>query len=269
MPGGGYTIIEVMIFLVVSTALLSSVMALVNGKQERTRFTQTANAFEQDIRDILNDVSTGYYPSAGNSDFECQSTISGSGYSVNFSRVGTASVEQGANVGCVFLGKAIRLGAPNRTDYQTYTMVAARNAAGLEEADTKLLGLLGNPGLVDNDVIPADVEIVDVISKTDSTRNVSGIALVSEFSQVSQLNNAVTGNAAKVTLYEVLDNFDSNAGRAPAPGISGMEVAEQGLIICLQQSGSGGRKAALVLGAGGQQLTTEVKIDSEVPMECP
>lgn len=267
MPSGGYTIIEVMIFLIVSSALLTSVMAVMSGRQERIRFTQSVESFDQKMRDILNDVSTGYYPSANN--VVCTSTVA------NDVQLSTGTAEQGTNAqskdsGCVFLGKAIELGAPSPMDYSAYTMVAAKNATGLADAGTKLLGMSPNPGIVDRHRLLADVEIKHVISQTDSTRNIKGISVVSEFSQRSVLDNSVSGNAGKVTLYEVIDDFAANAGKASTPGNSRMELATDGLLLCLQQGGNG-RKAAIYLGKGGQQLATEVIIDEwpTGPGGCP
>jgi type II secretory pathway pseudopilin PulG len=254
-PQSGYTIIEVMIFLLVSAALLSSVVVMISGRSERTRFTQSVENVERRFQDILNDVSTGYYPSTGN--FVCQAN---SGGGIGFSG-GTA--EQGTNRDCVFLGKAIWFGSSSTTNYSAYTMVGLRNAANLSQAGARLLGAGGNPGIVDNYPILADTEVKKTVSLTDTSRSLTGVALVSEFSQTSALTNEVSGNAARVSLYEVEGDFTSSAG---SPG---MRPASEGVMICLQQGGLFGRKAAIKIGAdGGRQLGTEVLID-QWPEGCP
>jgi type II secretory pathway pseudopilin PulG len=254
-PQSGYTIIEVMIFLLVSTALLGSVITMISGRQERVRFTQSVENVERRLQDILNDVSTGYYPTTGN--FSCQ------GNSTTGLTFGTTHIEQGANRDCVFLGKAIWFGSSGSTSYGAYTMVGLRNAANLTQANARLLGAGGNPGIVDNYSILADAEVKKTVSLSDPSRNLTGVALVSEFSQTSALTNEVSGNAARVSLYEVEGNFPANAGNP------GMQLASDGVMLCLQQGGVFGRKAAIKIGAdGGRQLGTEVLID-QWPEGCP
>lgn len=266
MPSGGYTIIEVMMFLLISTALLGSTTAMISGRQERIRFTNSVETFEQKMKDILNDVSTGYYPSAES--FNCEPDGAG-GIILNS---GGNDNEKGTNTGCVFLGKAIELKSGAGSEYNTYTVVGAKDtvvggktkpATNLAEANAKLLGM-GEPGVVDRNSIEADVEIIKVISRDDTARSVSGIAMISEFSVISTVDNNVSGNAANITLYEVpgdsgSSDFANNAGTPT------MVRTEKGIIVCLQQGGAGGngRKAAIIIGGNNQQFSTETKIDKE------
>ena len=263
VPSGGYTIIEVMIFLVVSSALLTSVMLMVNGKQERTRFTQTVNTLDQDLRDVFNDVSTGYYPSGP--PFNCRSTSAGSP-PVNSVILETGNTEQGSNAvngqGCIFLGKAIELGQPpDKTRYNTYTLVASKNATNLGDAGTVLLGTpsANNFGVIDRDEILADIEVVDVVDEQDSGRAITGLALVSEFSETAAVTEKITGNATRLTLYEIPPDFLTNAGK------NTMQIPEKGIYLCLRQgSGLFARTAAIKI---DKNLTTEVLID-QWPSGC-
>lgn len=263
MPNGGYTIIEVMIFLLISSALLGSATTMISGKQERTLFTQTVTTFDQKLKDILNDVSTGYYPT--DESFGCRLIGAGPTEQIDFSGVR----EQGTNTGCLFLGRATEFVWPGR-HYDTYTLVGSQNGTNLATARAKLLGDPGppsNPGVILKNSLEVDVEVVRVVSKTDTSRNVRGIAMISEFSETSALTGEVTGNAGRITLYEVLDDFLNNAGQ---PGPTQMRPATQGVILCLQQGGLSdinGRKAAIIIGGNQQQLSTETKIDGWPP-EC-
>ncbi len=65
----GYTIIETMIFLAVSSALFISVVLLVSGQQRRTEFAQAVRDLQSRITDIQNDVATGHYFETSN--FTC------------------------------------------------------------------------------------------------------------------------------------------------------------------------------------------------------
>lgn len=246
----GYTIIEVMMFLIVSSGLLVSTTAAVSGRQERIRFSQNTELFEQRIKDLLNDISTGYYPSANN--IRCTSV--GSVLTVT-----SAAAEKGTNTGCVFLGKAIQFGPGSQ--YNAYTMVASKNATSLADAGTRLLGVTPTPGLVENESINSDLQVTKIVSLTDTSRNVAGIALVSDFTKTSSVGSKVSGNAARVTLYEVPPSFTANAGT------SAMNAGSQGVLLCLQQ-GSNGRVASLEINAYTQSLTTQLKLDENRDTRC-
>lgn len=262
MPNGGYTIIEVMIFLLISSALLGSTTIMLSGRQERTRFTNGVENFDQKFKDILNDVSTGFYPS--NESFTCKLTGPVGSEVIAFPPLG-GPAELGTNTGCLFLGRATQL-TPG-TNYDTYTVVGSQKGTSLANAKATLLGAGGNPGVISSNKLDADLQIVKTVSLTDSSRQVLGIAMISEFSQTAAVTNKVTGNAANITLYEILapGTFLANAGKDdPA-----MKPADNGVLVCLQQGGvsGNGRKAAIIIGGNGQQLSTETKID-EWPSGC-
>lgn len=258
----GYTIIEVMMFLLISSALLGSVMTMMSGKQERTRFTQSVESFERKLNDISNDASTGYYPSA--EDFNCSYN---SGNDISFSGTNNLKGENGGigtSTGCVFLGKAIEFQSGGTlSKYTVYTIVGSERGQSLDTANPKLLGE-GIPGIKEENQLPADLEITKVISLTNSANNVKGAAIISDFAQTSGIEKKITGNANRVTLYEVKDDFAANVGKSD---VTKMSVADKGVMLCVQQGGIYGRKGAVTLGAGGGRLSTDIKIDN-VPMEC-
>lgn len=114
----GYTIVEAMIFLAVTGAMFLSMMAFISGRRERTEFALAARNFEASLNDIANDVQDGYYSNvtANGSGFSCapnSGTISNTNSGVNIS-VSAGTGGQGANRGCLFIGKAIQF-SPNGT----------------------------------------------------------------------------------------------------------------------------------------------------------
>jgi prepilin-type N-terminal cleavage/methylation domain-containing protein len=98
----GFTIVEVMIVLAVSSIILLSAITLVNGRQNHTEFTTGIDSLQQQLQQIVNETASGYFPGVGG--FTCQAAGSGP---VTFSGGAKA---QGTNQGCVFLGKAIQFG---------------------------------------------------------------------------------------------------------------------------------------------------------------
>ena len=102
---GGFTIVEVLIVLAVSSILLVSAITLINGRQGRAEFTTGVNSGLQQIQQLINETGSGYYPNDG--DFTCIGNAAGP---VKFSLAPQGSTSQGTNSGCIFLGKALQFG---------------------------------------------------------------------------------------------------------------------------------------------------------------
>ncbi|HEY4161085.1 MAG TPA: prepilin-type N-terminal cleavage/methylation domain-containing protein [Candidatus Saccharimonadales bacterium] len=106
----GFTIIEVLIVLAISSALLISAAALISGRQANTEFTTGINNVQQQLQQIINETASGYYPNAG--DFTCRGSTDGG--SITFQKASPS--QQGTNYGCIFLGKAIQFGLGSSGD---------------------------------------------------------------------------------------------------------------------------------------------------------
>jgi hypothetical protein len=134
---GGFTIIETLIVLGVSTALLVTTASVFGGQQRRTQFTQGVRDLESKVQDVVNDVATGNYPIAKG--LKCTPNYSSIGPSV------TANVasEPGTNSGCVLAGRAL-LFRPDRVDIYTlvgnrYKNSALEPASSFAEAQVKIV----------------------------------------------------------------------------------------------------------------------------------
>ena len=99
----GYTIIEVLVFLSVSGALLVAAGALISGRQERTLFSDGINDMTLQLQDTLNDVSTGLYSTNGS--VRCEATAGGE------IAVQPSGGQQGTSTNCIFSGKLINFPA--------------------------------------------------------------------------------------------------------------------------------------------------------------
>ena len=103
---GGYTVLEVVIFLTVSAAIFTSAMALMGGQNAKTQFSQSMRDIQSKMQDWLNDVSTGF--AGGDTDpiasYVCNAPSSGA---ITLSKpVGGAPSPTPA---CIFLGKAVQI----------------------------------------------------------------------------------------------------------------------------------------------------------------
>jgi type II secretory pathway pseudopilin PulG len=166
----GYTILETMIFLVISGALLSSATILFDGRIQRAQFTQGVQQLDAHIRSTISEVASGTY--TDDNTFYCRLTASGP-------QVGTASFEenQGTRQACIFAGKVTHFaitsdGSPPCTEsggaitadsecslVNTYTTVGLRTdfsqptfTSAIQSKPVPINGFTsggGNPDLID------------------------------------------------------------------------------------------------------------------------
>lgn len=104
----GYTVIETMIFLIVSAGLFAGAVAGYSSRQRAVEFNQGVRDFQSRLQDTINEVATGYYPSVGsNRCFAPNNFANEAPYFLPPSTI------QGT---CVYLGKVIAVGlSPNCT----------------------------------------------------------------------------------------------------------------------------------------------------------
>ena len=124
----GFTIVEVLIVLAITGALFVAAAVMISGSQNRAGFNQAVQQLQSQIQQVMNDVSTGYFPNSAN--FQCSANAGGP---VVLSSVGANG--QGANAGCIFAGKVLsfQLGTSDPQKYGIFTVAAAqKNAAGQE-----------------------------------------------------------------------------------------------------------------------------------------
>lgn len=124
---GGFTIIETLIVIAVSGLLLLSAMLLIVGQQNKVQFTQSIQEIQSAIQQTMSEVGTGYYSNPGN--MRCEGT------SGNL-RITSGNREQGANTGCIFIGKVMQFGVRD-TDPQNYIV---HSVAGLQDIGANITG---------------------------------------------------------------------------------------------------------------------------------
>jgi type II secretory pathway pseudopilin PulG len=122
----GFTIVETIIVLAVSSLLATSVMLLVNGRQNKTMFQVASNDLKQQLEQIINETASGYYPT--NDDFTC------SGSTGNHPVITAVNQQQGKNDSCIFLGKALAFNIGDSSSglgpaaYIVYPLIGNRTA---------------------------------------------------------------------------------------------------------------------------------------------
>ena len=133
----GYTILEAMLFITISSSMFILAMISFSGRQQQVQFTQAVRELDAKILDTINDVTTGYFPNDGS----LQCSISASPRPV----ISVAAVEkgQGTNDDCVMVGKAVQFypddGISNTEDQSlmyTYNIVGKRVTSGGESTQS-------------------------------------------------------------------------------------------------------------------------------------
>ena len=95
----GFTIVEVLIFLAVSSALMVSAFTLISGSQNKAAFTVGINDLQQQINTVVNNVSNGYYAESATA----QGCTVDSAGALQFSSTGS----KGTSSQCIFLGRVV------------------------------------------------------------------------------------------------------------------------------------------------------------------
>ena len=201
----GYTIVEVMIVLAVSSVMFVIAANFINGKQAKTSFTQGVNSLSAQIQDIIDDVVDGKY-----SDVAVSCTESSS--SVNITPV---AQPQGTNAQCVFRGKLIHFYGPvnDRTKYEVIPLVDLRNPPSGTATDLSRIN--SSSTLVQKELIPQRLNVVSGIVtplsgtevnaynigflQSSGTRNDSGIGYKSGTQSVNLVYVPVSSNMPNTT----------------------------------------------------------------------
>ncbi len=281
-----YTIVEVMIFLAVSSLLFALIAGSVNGQQSKTQFVGSARNFESRLLDLANDVSTGLYDRL--SDYSCSSTPT---TDVAISAVG---VGRGQNSGCIFVGQVLQF-TPGKTTFLRYPVVGkqqlvssgiVQEAASMTDARPLALvkgsnALYGSFPAGFNQSRQESMLFGATVRKVTYDKGVGGPIIVNGFMFATTFASYNSGNP-------VLSSGDVQTNLVPlqplpptwvTPQVGADYIASlasggwnaavinplKGIAICLEDSANNPKRHAdLVLGGSGRQLTTNLTINEGV-----
>lgn len=248
----GYTLLEVMIVLAVSTLVFVAIAATFSGRQARVEFTQALRNYESGLQNIISDVAEGSYQSG----FTCQASSAGG--SPTFSN-GTQN--PGSNLGCIFLGKIV---ASEQNQSDVLTIVGRRTVSN----STRDVSTLPEAAPV---AVRPPASSVDVTVRLAHTFNLEvrrvvdladGITQVAAFGFVHQLGGGIASSGTSsrsVLLYGIPNSIVApNAAGAAASALGTLTPLNSGLVICIQ--GGNGQRAEMRIGENNSQTAfiTEV-----------
>ncbi|HZL07889.1 MAG TPA: prepilin-type N-terminal cleavage/methylation domain-containing protein [Candidatus Dormibacteraeota bacterium] len=257
MKGGkktplGYTIIEVMIVLAVSGVIFLIAINFINGKQERTSFTEGLNDTASRIQNVIEQVTDGQY-----SDILLQCSWNGPGTPTMVSPVVSPSPTQGTNSNCVFLGKLISFTYPAVNQYQVVSMAAGRSDAAnglsptLANVDPAIISSLTATQTIQQALNLTGMSVTDTTG-AKHTNTYYNIGFVQGLGAGDGVGTFKSGAQTISMVYSSLSPVSIN--NATTTTLVGLTQAEAS-VICLSD---GTQSAQIILGTNNNQLSVNV-----------
>lgn len=258
----GFTIVETLIFLAVSSVLLVSALALVNGAQHRTEFTQAINDLDQQINNVFNDVANGYYPNSSN--FTCTKT----GANVQIA-TSAGPVPQGTNTDCVFLGKVTHFTSGD--NFLVFSVAGLRQFSGPPVREVRTLVEADPTAISFTDTVPTIPDVTNVqpykngirvFRVKDPATNLR-YASIGIFTTLADYNGSVirSGGTSLQIVPINTSVLSDNQGRAARiiNTQAGTSSVADGVVVCID-SGSTNQHAVLTIGGRGRKTNTTLDI---------
>ncbi len=268
---GGYTILEVLIVMIISSFMFLIASTFISGKQQKTEFNQGVRELASRIQDVYQQVASGRYSD------EYLSCSFSSGSPVTSA---IASPSQGTNNNCEFLGKFMHLSENNDTSYEIFTVVGGRINSTTGQPITNLID--ANPAAVAAPTMSPDLTIQQTTPESLIVKNVSYIPINNSsyyssfaFGFMQSLGTRASAGEGLVTSGQSIIMYyipNIHAHGSPASVISGIgpnlqfrqSISED---ICVTDNKY---SADIIIGgAGGSQLNVITKNDGLNPCIVP
>jgi prepilin-type N-terminal cleavage/methylation domain-containing protein len=253
----GYTIIEVMIVLAVSGVMFVLAASFINGKQERTAFTEGVNDTASRLQDVIEQVGDGEY-----SDIKLNCQFNGS--QTTFPTT-LPSQNQGANSPCVFLGKLWyfpTLPAPTSetSAYQVLSIAGGRAVDTAGSPPTEITDLTNaHPAVITtlNSAQTINQQLtVRRIYVNGAVKSIKAFGFLQSQGSLDSVTGALQSGAQTVSLYYV--NSSTFAPTVTTPAVPSLTAAKS-VSLCLTDDT---RYALIDVGANnGNALSVNITIE--------
>lgn len=273
---GGFTILETIIVLTVTIALLGSMLALFQGRIPRTQFAKAVNELSVRLTDVATQVADGNYPEI--SKIKCSVDASG----LPKLEIEASAEGQGTNQDCIFLGQAIKFGEQNcHTAGEECDTLKIFTVAGLREygpsGNKQVVNSLSNASPNSSNLVAVqDYKIgygLQVVKAyyIDDTNEVEGVAYLQQFgSSVNAVGDPE--GILPINLYPIGGNVGGSPDGdfAGTTGVQTLKNASPATIKVCLKSGTSDQYAILDLGLGGNAGDVQQRIlnKSDWNTEC-
>lgn len=190
---GGYTVIEVMLFLAISGVIFAGAAYVFSGQQNKTSFEQGMRDLSSQLQKYVGEVSTSVF--TGGANYTC--TVSAGGRA----QLNAGSPGQGTNQACIFLGRAIQV-VPNQQKVYIYSVLGNKNTSN-NESVTSFADAMPEPA------ISADADLTEEYFTSWGKVSSAKITTTSDIKSTSTL----------VGFYNSLQDGYQNSGVAGAQSV--------------------------------------------------
>ncbi len=262
---GGYTILEVMIFLAVSSVMFIYAVIAIGGRQKQVQYSQAVRETENQFSDAVNDIASGFFPKQNN--IIC--TKSGSGALERVAFV-AGSKEQGSSDSCASVGKVLMFNVDGvePSQYLLGTLVGVKppfsQAALPSVIDMKpRLAYDPTPGvglnLNENKPLRFGIRVTKIFNNASPSKEYGMLAVAAGFdaSAASQKNGLMQTvlYASTIGFNQSVDNYAQEI-----EGLNKLTIEQpaDGVSVCLSYDG---RLARIVIGERGDPTNIRSELD--------
>ncbi len=274
---GGYTIVEVMIVLAVSSAILVGVLTSVSGQQHKTEFSQAINDIDAKIRQVISNVGNGYYENSGN--FSCSAPGNAG------PQLTPGTNNQGANQDCIFIGRAMQFAVGgDASAYNIYNVIGQRQKNATDNAttlaETKPIAMAPPNTGATQDMVESGSLLYGLSAAKmyythpvgGSPSPVSAVSFISTFPQLGQQSSSQTVQLIPIQNTSNIGNPSAdksqNATVNQIKAANMTLVPDDGVTICFKSGGTD-QYGIIRIGVQNSQLTTNVLIQTSAQATDP
>lgn len=264
----GFTIVETLIFLAVSSLILVSTLTLVGGAQRKNEFNQGVRDFQQQIDDLIDNVTTGYTASQEN--FTCDTT---SGKPEIKAASPGSGTKLGQNNNCIFIGKVLQFA--DQGQFDVYSVVGLRTTDGstivkdIVEAKPRVSALpniLVVQQKIRNNLVPktikrnptgAALSAIGFFSTVNTQDEVAGNSGAQQIDLLALNDGALPSSLAVANLPGWFNNTWANSSTFDQEYLSARNPAD-GISICFVGPGKD-QNATITIGGSDNQATSKLE----------
>lgn len=251
----GFTIVETLLVLAISSAIFLAIIGTMSGRQGKAQFSQATKNIQADVQQTINEVGAGFYPSGNN--FKCNGASGKPVFSASVSN-------QGTNQDCVFLGKVIQFKVQG-TDPEQYNIfsIAGLRACGGKTTCTTLAG--AKPQVINGGGF--DVTETKTLSYGLSVKSATAgaVGFISELGSLDDGGNYNSGTqpvdlmpvqgttigTSKSSMINAVNSSLATSAANPAGGFT----------VCFQSGGTS-QTALMTIGSDGHDLAVKMEVKS-------
>lgn len=253
----GFTIVETMIFLAVSAALLTSALALISGSQNKSQFSVAMNDVQQEITKVINNVTNGYYPS----------TTTGKCVPAGGRIVFTGVTQQkGTNKDCSFIGRVVQFSSGDT--FKVYSIAGMRKTTDARQQEVSNMTEALSTALPSPDVIRLKngISVKKVTDSSHTPPNIGAVGFFTGFGTTSASDGlqsgtlqsefiGIVGSSLTTDASTIIEgpafrtDYSNPLSRNPANGIT----------ICFD-SGTTSQHGRIIIGGQNKKAVTTMTI---------